>query len=177
MARYLASHTSSDDQAFQQDRTGDLRHSSSKRAVEKRKDWYASRRADQGVEGSVQAKEHRHGEEPGCRETDGYGATNCDGYVALWLWNLFRKVRGAIKASERPVGVDKADNKRDASRLPAAVVDESRKDERSWLMRRCHTWHSDQNHCERDQADVKRAGCGDWQEAAETVEDRCYSVH
>lgn len=59
-------------------------------------------------------------------------------------------MRGAIKASKRPVRVDKTNNECDSILLPPCVVDERRKDELRMLMSWCYRGHGDEDDAERD---------------------------
>jgi len=99
----------------------------------------------------LHAEEHGHGVEPRSDEADRNGSHDGNRDHLLGPVNLLRHVRCAVEAGKGPIRIDQANDKGNAIRRPAGIVDEVGEDEFGFLMSRRLRRNDDQNDEKGDQ--------------------------
>ena len=161
-----AADTSSNDQRFEHD----CARFHAEGLVVELEDRNSSLSAEKTVE-VLHAEEHGHGVEPRRHEADRDGAHDGDGDHPLGSVDLLGHVCRTVEAGKSPVRVDQADDKGDAIRSPAGVVDEVGEDEFGVLMGRRFRRDNDQDDEEGDQRGIECRGGNGGEDLAVAIED------
>ncbi len=161
-----AADSGGNDQPFEHDRPG--LHAEG--LVVELQDGNSGEGGEQTVE-VLHAEEHGHGVEPRRHEADGDGSHDGDRDHPLGPMNLLRHVCGTVEAGKGPIRVDQANDKGDAVRSPAGVVDEVGEDEFGFLMSGRLGRDDDHDDEEGDQRGVKRSAGNGGENLAVAIED------